>query len=58
MPQYSYEINPRPESLGGGWKLRLLDDGEEVGGGVFEPGDNGYCDALGTAHLWLDSRES
>ncbi len=57
MPQYSYEINPRPENLGGGWKLQLFEDGEEVGGGVFKPGDNGYCDALGTAHLWLDSRE-
>lgn len=31
----SYEINPRPTELGGGWRLRLLEDGEEVGGGVF-----------------------
>lgn len=33
--QYSYEITPRPAELGGGWRLRLLEDGEEVGGGVF-----------------------
>lgn len=33
--QYSYEITPRPAELGGGWRLRLLENGEEVGGGVF-----------------------
>jgi hypothetical protein len=33
--QYSYEITPRPAELGGGWRLRLLEDGEEVGGGAF-----------------------
>lgn len=33
--KYSYEINPRPIELGGGWQLRLLEDGEEVGGGAF-----------------------
>jgi len=32
---YTYEINPRSAALGGGWQVRLLDDGEEVGGGVF-----------------------
>lgn len=32
---YTYEINPRPAALGGGWQVRLLDEGEEVGGGVF-----------------------
>lgn len=31
----SYEIVPRPVDLGGGWKLTLLEDGEEVGGSVF-----------------------
>jgi len=35
MTDYTYEINPRPVELGGGWNLRLLEDGEEVGGGVF-----------------------
>lgn len=32
---YTYEITPRPVALGDGWRLRLLEDGEEVGGGVF-----------------------
>ena len=32
---YTYEINPRPAALGGGWQVRLLNEGEEVGGGVF-----------------------
>ena len=33
--KYSYEITPRPVELGGGWRLQLLENGEEVGGGVF-----------------------
>ena len=39
--KFSYEITPRPDNLGGGWRLRLLEDDEEVGGGVFlvEPAD-------------------
>ena len=32
---YGYEIKPRDAALGGGWKLTLLVDGEEAGGGVF-----------------------
>ncbi len=36
--RYTYEVNPRPPELGGGWRLRLLDRGEEVGGGVFPAG--------------------
>lgn len=32
---YSYEIIPRPVELGGGWRLRLLEGCEEMGGGVF-----------------------
>lgn len=35
MPEYRYEIEPRPLDLGGGWRLRLIEDGEEVGGGIF-----------------------
>lgn len=30
-----FEIVPRPAALGGGWKLTLLEDGQEAGGGVF-----------------------
>lgn len=32
---YAYEILPRAAALGDGWRLRLLEDGDEVGGGVF-----------------------
>ena len=32
---YEYTVSPRPAELGGGWKLQLLEDGVEVGGGVF-----------------------
>ncbi len=32
---HRYEITPRPVHLGGGWRLRLLERGEEVGGGIF-----------------------
>lgn len=35
MIEYNYRIDPRPADLGGGWRLRLLEGGEEVGGGVF-----------------------
>lgn len=45
----SIEIQPRNE---GGWKLILLEDGEEVGGGVYEAGDEGYCDALEAGEEW------
>ena len=31
----TYEIHPRPDNLGGGWKLTLIEDGQEAGGGVF-----------------------
>ena len=33
--QYSYEIASRPVELGGGWRLRLLENDMEVGGGLF-----------------------
>ena len=32
---YSYQIEPRSDELGGGWRLRLLEDETEAGGGVF-----------------------
>jgi hypothetical protein len=32
---YDYEITPRAPELGGGWQLRLLEDGAEVGRSVF-----------------------
>ena len=68
MP-FSYEITPRPVELGGGWRLRLLEDGVEVGGGVFPPEGGSettvkdalqaaYEDAESEAYAWLDSREA
>lgn len=50
--QYKYQITPRADALGGGWQLRLLDDGEEVGGGVFPPveGVGDAQEALQAAH--------
>ena len=51
----TYEINPRPPALGGGWSLRLLEDGEEAGGGYFPPvptDDEAYSDAIGEGEEW------
>ena len=31
----SYEIRPRPTHLGAGWTLKLVENGQEAGGGVF-----------------------
>ena len=42
--EYDYEITPRTLGLGGGWNLRLLENGEEVGGGVFPLPE--HCDRL------------
>ena len=66
---YNYEIASRPIELGGGWRLRLLKDGVEVGGGVFPPEGGSetlmedalqaaYNDAESEAYAWLDSREA
>lgn len=64
MP-FSYEIDPHPGELGG-WRLRLLEDGIEVGGGVFPlvEGAHGadkalkaaFSDAEDEALAWMDSR--
>ncbi|MEW6019590.1 MAG: hypothetical protein AB1760_16135 [Pseudomonadota bacterium] len=67
---YAYEIEARDSALGGGWRLRLLEDGEEVGGGVFPLADYladadgdlvlaldlAHADASGVARDWLESR--
>ena len=31
----TYKIQPRPADLGGGWSLKLFEDGQESGGGAF-----------------------
>ena len=58
-----YEILPRPVELGGGWRLRLLERGQEVGGGVFPPENDteeastdAYGDAMAVGEDWLASR--
>ena len=62
---YAHTITPRPPELGGGWRLRLLEDGEEVGGGVFPPADRAdpaealqaaFDEAEAEAEAWLSSR--
>lgn len=63
MTNTSYEIDPHPADLGGGWRLRLLENGEEVGGGVFPANHSDpdptapYDEALAAASAWLSSRE-
>lgn len=64
VDKYRFEIEPRSEAVGGGWRLRCLELGEEVMGGVFPcpPGANdeakkeAYSDALAQANEWLESR--
>lgn len=66
--KYSYEIKPRPAELGGGWRLHLLEDDEEVGGGVFPPVEGiddaeealqaAFNDAENEAYVWLDTRDA
>jgi len=47
-----YEILPR---VFGGWRLVLIEDGVEMGGGAFE-GDEGYADALDAGEEWLNNK--
>ena len=66
--KFSYEITPRPVDLGGGWRLRLLEDSVEVGGGVFPPVQEykdiqdaleaAFEDAEREAYAWLSTRET
>jgi hypothetical protein len=55
----SYEIAPRLPELGGGWNLRLLEDGEEMGGGYFLPIPDphaAYIDLLDLALDWVEGQ--
>lgn len=66
--RFSYEILPRTEAEGGaGYQLRLLDNGQEVGGGRFPAtesaancqfGGAAYSEAVAAAHAWLDSKQT
>lgn len=62
MTEYEYKLTPRPQAVGGGWRLQLLEDGEEVGGGMF-PGavglqleDDAYLEAMDQGEEWLSTR--
>jgi len=48
---YAYEV----VEVQGGWKLRLLENGEEVGSGVWGDDDNGYSEAVAEGELWVMS---
>lgn len=54
IPEFYYEVEPRPSELGGGWQLKFYEDGEEVGGGVFPESE--YSDALDEGQNWLSTR--
>ena len=57
----TYQIDPRPAELGGGWSLKLFENGEEMGGGVFPPVagdepefDQAYQDAIDEGEGWIE----
>lgn len=66
MTKCRYEIDKRPAELGGGWRLRLIEGGEDVGGREFplnpdEPDiekakSDSYDEALDEGQAWLASR--
>ncbi len=57
----TYQIDPRESRLGGGWRLRLFEGAEEVGGGAYPPipglaqpdFDPAYQDALDEGEDWV-----
>lgn len=55
QPERTFTIEPRSAAVGGGWKLRLLSDGEEAGSGVF-PADPNEDPEAGT-EWWNDMPE-
>ena len=55
-PSFSFEVSPRSEAVGGGWNLTLFEGKEEMGGGVFEAGDEGYSAAYAEGFDWQYQR--
>jgi len=47
----SYQITAEVD---GGWKLALFENGQEVGGGAFPPGEAGHTQAIVTGESWND----
>jgi len=67
IKNYDYELTPQSSALGGGWLLRLLADGRELGRRVFPPVSSikdkrlaaaaAHDDALARVTTWLASIE-
>lgn len=60
----SYRITSRAPELGGGWKLTLLEDDEEAGGGVFPVATDdafllaeAYDDAMCQGEDWIGTSQ-
>lgn len=59
----TYQIEPRPAELGGGWSLKLSENGEEMGGGVFpnvptddeSDFDQAYQSAIDKGEDWIQT---
>jgi hypothetical protein len=51
-PALSFLVEERPAAVGGGWKLTLFEGKEEMGGGVFPAGDDGYSEAYDVGFHW------
>lgn len=49
------EVAPRAD---GWWQLRVIVGGIEVGGGIYPPTNEGWCEAMDTAYDWLRPRAS
>lgn len=63
--KFTFNITERPTELGGGWRLRLYENGVEVGGGIFEAVwemgsdvDVAYLEALQEAAVWCAGNDS
>lgn len=57
----SYEIDAHSAEIGGGWTLRLLEHGEEVGSAFFPPVSNfrdAYLDLMDVAYDFIENSEN
>ena len=59
--RYAFTITPRAERVGGGWRLQLFEDGQEVAGGMYPvteemTRDDAHADAMADGEAWLLSR--
>jgi hypothetical protein len=66
MKIYSYQIDSRPVQVGGGWLLRLFENGDAIEYRVFPSivgvGDGlgpqiAYDDAVNEASVWIKEKE-